>query len=81
MLAWQKEQVEEMQKLPNFDELSIVKSYDLGNDEDDFDDEEFDTQPSGNEGDQSDEKNDFNNLVTKKQMMKKKQNKKALLKN
>ena len=66
MLAWQKEQVEEMQKLPNFDELSIVKSYDLGNDEDDFDDEEFDTQPSGNEGDQSDEKNDFNNFGDQK---------------
>jgi len=64
MLAWQKEQVEEMQKLPNFDELSIVKSYDLGND-DDFDDE-FDTQPSGNEGDQSDEKNDFNNFGDQK---------------
>ena len=66
MLAWQKEQVEEMQKLPNFDELSIVKSYDLGNDEDDFDDEEFDAQPSGNEGDQSDEKNDFNNFGDQK---------------
>src|SRR6056300_1373098 len=64
MLAWQKEQVEEMAKLPNFDELSIVKSYDLGND-DDFDDE-FDTQPSGNEGDQSDEKNDFNNFGDQK---------------
>src|SRR6056300_597723 len=66
MLAWQKEQVEEMQKLPNFNELSIVKSYDIGNDEDDFDDEEFDTQPSGNEGDQSDEKNDFNNFGDQK---------------
>ena len=61
MLAWQKEQVEEMSKLPNFDELSIVKSYDLGND-DDFDDE-FDNQPSG---DQSDEKNDFNNFGDQK---------------
>jgi len=66
MLNWQKEQVEEMQKLPNFDELSIVKTYDLGNDEDDFDDEEFDAQPSGNEGDQSDEKNDFNNFGDQK---------------
>ena len=64
MLAWQKEQVEEMAKLPNFDELSIVKSYDLGND-DDFDDE-FDNQPSGDQGDQSDEKNDFNNFGDEK---------------
>ena len=66
MLNWQKEQVEEMQKLPNFDELSIVKTYDLGNDEDDFDDEEFDAQPSSNESDQSDEKNDFNNFGDQK---------------
>jgi hypothetical protein len=64
MLAWQKEQVEEMAKLPNFDELSIVKSYDLGND-DDFDDE-YDNQPSGDQGDQSDEKNDFNNFGDEK---------------
>ena len=64
MLAWQKEQVEEMAKLPNFDELSIVKSYDLGND-DDFDDE-FDNQPSGDQGDESDEKNDFNNFGDEK---------------
>src|SRR5210317_2009499 len=64
MLAWQKEQVEEMAKLPNFDELSIVKSYDLGND-DDFDDE-YDNQPSGDQGDESDEKNDFNNFGDEK---------------
>jgi len=67
MLAWQKEQVEEMQKLPNFDELSIVKAYDLGNDEDDFDDEiEINNQSSGDQGDQSDEKNDFNNFGDQK---------------
>ena len=67
MLAWQKEQVEEMQKLPNFDELSIVKAYDLGNDEDDFDDEiEVNNQSSGDQGDQSDEKNDFNNFGDQK---------------
>src|SRR5210317_2626357 len=64
MLAWQKVQVEEMAKLTNFDELSIVKSYDLGND-DDFDDE-YDNQPSGDQGDQSDEKNDFNNFGDEK---------------
>ena len=61
MLAWQKEQVEEMQKLPNFDELSIVKTYELGN-EDDFEDE-FD---SADDNDQSDEKNDFNNFGDEK---------------
>ena len=66
MLAWQKEQVEEMAKLPNFDELAIVKAYDLGNDDDDFDDEEFDTQPSGNQGDDADAKNDFNNFGDQK---------------
>jgi len=63
MLAWQKEQVEEMSKLPNFDELSIVKSYDLQND-DDFDDEEFDGADQN--GDESDEKNDFNNFGDQK---------------
>src|SRR5210317_2495506 len=66
MLTWQKDQVEQMQKLPEFDKLSIAKVYDLGNDEDDFDDEEFDTQPSSNESDQSDEKNDFNNFGDQK---------------
>src|SRR5210317_171263 len=29
MLNWQKKQVEQMKKLPNFDELSITKSYEL----------------------------------------------------
>ena len=65
MLDWQKEQVEEMSKLPNFDELSIVKSYDLGNDEDDFDDSN-DFQPQNSGDDQSDEKNDFNNFGDEK---------------
>ena len=65
MLDWQKEQVEEMAKLPNFDELSIVKNYDLGND-DDFDDE-YETQSSGDfNDDQSDEQNDFNNFGDQK---------------
>ena len=31
MLNWQKKQVDQMKKLPNFDELAIVKSYDLSN--------------------------------------------------
>src|SRR6056300_629947 len=29
MLNWQKKQIDQMKKLPNFDELSIVKSYEL----------------------------------------------------
>ena len=37
MLDWQKEQVEQMTKLPDFDNISVVKNYDLGDDEDDFD--------------------------------------------
>ena len=32
MLDWQKEQVEQMQKLPDFDNISVIKNYDL-NDE------------------------------------------------
>ena len=31
MLDWQKEQVEQMQKLPNFDELEISKAYGINN--------------------------------------------------
>ena len=39
LLDWQKEQVEQMQKLPDFDSHPIIKSYDLGDDEDDFDED------------------------------------------
>src|SRR6056300_1061365 len=59
MLAWQKDQVEQMQKLPEFDKLSIAKVYDLAKDEDDFD-AEFDT------ADEQDAKNDFNNFGDQK---------------
>ena len=38
MLDWQKEQVEQMQKLPDFDNISVIKNYDLGNDDEE---EEF----------------------------------------
>ena len=62
MLDWQKEQVEEMKKLPEFDELSISKTYQLS-DDDDFDDQDFD---GADQGDQSDEKNDFNNFGDQK---------------
>jgi len=70
MLNWQKEQVEEMQKLPNFDELSIVKVYDLGNDEDDFDDTDNwsnkEIDQNSDKLDKSDELNDFNNFGDQK---------------
>ena len=73
MLDWQKEQVEQMKKLPDFDNHILAKSYDL--DEDDFDDEdEFDNdedgQGSGSDAEQNDdlddEKNDFNNFGDQK---------------
>ena len=37
LLDWQKEQVEQMQKLPDFDSHPLAKSYELADDEDDFD--------------------------------------------
>ena len=71
MLAWQKEQIEQMAKLPNFDELTISKNYDLS-DEDDFDDidgfgtgEGSDSEADKN-NDADDEKNDFNNFGDQK---------------
>src|SRR6056300_1987410 len=68
MLAWQKDQVEQMQKLPDFDQLEIVQNYGLEND--DFDDEDFEESDSGQgqgsdaeqNDDDADEKNDFNNF-------------------
>ena len=29
MLDWQKEQVEQMKKLPDFDNISVIKNYEL----------------------------------------------------
>ena len=71
MLNWQKEQVEQMTKLPDFDNISVVKNYDLGDDEDDFDDEDSDNgQGDKSDADQNDddadEKNDFNNFGDEK---------------
>ena len=72
MLDWQKEQVEQMTKLPDFDNHVIAKNYDLGDDEDDFDDEDEsdDGQGDNSEADQNDddadEKNDFNNFGDQK---------------
>ena len=59
LLNWQKKQVEQMKKLPDFDEHPLIKNYELS--DDDFDDEE-DTQEieskEQNEDDKQDEKND-----------------------
>jgi len=74
LLDWQKEQVEQMQKLPDFDSHPLIKSYDLGDDEDDFDDED-DQQDGDGEGngsdtkesdDEADELNDYNNFGDQK---------------
>jgi len=69
MLDWQKEQVEQMSKLPDFDNHPVIKSYELGNDDDDFDDEDDwnsnDSDVSESD-DESDEKNDFNNFGDQK---------------
>ena len=76
LLDWQKEQVEQMQKLPDFDSHPLAKSYELADDEDDFDD--FDDEQDGNgdgEGngsdtkesdDEADELNDYNNFGDQK---------------
>ena len=70
MLDWQKEQVEQMQKLPDFDNLEISKAYGINNDDDDFDDEEESDNGQGsgadNSDDEADEKNDFNNFGDQK---------------
>ena len=58
LLEYQKDQVQEMKKLPDFDNLEIVKSYNLGKDEFDFDDEE-DIEENTDRGDEA---NDFNNF-------------------
>jgi len=67
MLNWQKKQVEQMKKLPDFDNHIIAKTYDLGEDDDeDFDDEDHNGQGSGSDAEENDdaddEKNDFNNF-------------------
>ena len=71
MLDWQKEQVEQMTKLPDFDNHVISKNYELSDDEDDFDDEDSDDSQGENSGadqndDDADEKNDFNNFGDEK---------------
>ena len=75
MLNWQKKQVEQMKKLPDFDNHIIAKTYDLGeDDEDDFDDEDSDNgQGSGSDAEENDDADDEKMisiiLVTKKQIL------------
>ena len=71
MLDWQKDQVEQMKKLPDFDNHIVVKNYELADDEDDFDDEDSDNGQGDNSDveqndDDADEKNDFNNFGDEK---------------
>ena len=73
LLVWQKQQVEQMQKLPNFDESQMAMSYGLQDDDydDEANDEEFENgQGSGSDTkenpDEADEKNDFNNFGDQK---------------
>ena len=72
MLNWQKDQVEQMKKLPDFDNHIIAKTYELADDEDDFDDEDSDNGQGDNsdveksDDDSDDEKNDFNNFGDQK---------------
>ena len=62
MLDWQKKQVEQMKKLPDFDKHVIVKNYNLAEDEE-LEDEDFGSSSGADENDdQDDEKNDFNNF-------------------
>ena len=77
MLDWQKKQVEDLKKLPDFSDHPISIAYDL-DDDDDSDDEDSDNQLKGSgEGDNTpdveksdddsdDEKNDFNNFGDQK---------------
>jgi len=76
MLAWQKEQVDQMKKLPDFDNHIISVTYDLNDDEDENDGEGDQEQSENGEGtasddteksdDADDEKNDFNNFGDQK---------------
>ena len=69
MLDWQKDQVEQMQKLPDFDNISVVKNYDLGDDEEELDESDNgqgDNSDVEESDDDQDEKNDFNNFGDQK---------------
>jgi len=72
LLDWQKGQVEQMMKLPDFDNHIIAQNYDLA--DEDFDDEDFEDFDGGqgqnsdadSNDDDADEKNDFNNFGDQK---------------
>jgi hypothetical protein len=66
MLNWQKKQVEQMKKLPDFDQHVIAKNYDLTDDEEDSDDVGNAYSEAEESDDQADEKNDFNNFGDQK---------------
>jgi hypothetical protein len=73
MLEWQKDQVEQMKKLPDFDKHIISVTYDLNEDEEgdgDGDDEsengEGEASSDVEKSDEADEKNDFNNFGDQK---------------
>ena len=71
LLDWQKKQVEQLKKLPDFDQHIIAKNYDLNDEESDDDTEDSNAvQESDDNSDSDDEKNDFNNFGDQKQMMK-----------
>jgi len=64
MLDWQKKQVEQLQKLPEFNNHPIAKAYELA-DEEDFDDEDL-NDADNDDLDEQDEKNDYNNFGDQK---------------
>ena len=66
MIDWQKKQVEQMKKLPDFDQHVIAKNYDLTDDEEDSDDVGNAYSEAEESDDQADEKNDFNNFGDQK---------------
>ena len=67
LLNWQKKQVEQMKKLPDFDQHVIAKNYDLTDEESDDDTEDSNAvQESDDNSDSDDEKNDFNNFGDQK---------------
>ena len=89
MLDWQKDQVEQMKKLPDFDDHIISVTYDLNeNDDEDMDGDDDGDQSENGEGkatpdveqsndDADDEKNDFNNFGDQKADSEKDSNKKG----
>ena len=62
-----KRQVEQLKKLPDFDNVSVIKNYDKESDNDEDEIEDSDNGQGDDSGadqndDDADEKNDFNNF-------------------